>query len=213
MRLGHGACYRLWHGKYKLTDQDAPPPPRGHRGRGRDAWIDSERGVAHLLRGSLKTPHSGVWREAKERFRSALADIERLRNEREAAAVALRDLPAAQASLLAAEQAADRAVARLRECRAVVPGAEQALNRAETLRAEAEARRAAHFSRRPGLMVSLFTLGRAAGDWHRADQELAGEEAEQRAVRAGARGRLEAAPAGDGRRPAAPRCSSRYLQQ
>lgn len=184
---------RLWHGKYRLTDQDAPPPPRGHRGRGRDAWVDSERGVAHLLRGYLKTPHSGVWREAKERFHGALADVERLRAEREAAAVALSDLPAAQARLLAAEQAADRATAQVRECRAVISGAEQALEWAETLLAEAEARRTAHFAHRPGLVVSLFTLGRAARDWHRTDQDLAAQEEEQRAVRDSGRGRLEEA--------------------
>jgi len=49
---------RLWHGKYRLTDQDAPHPPDGRRPRGRDPWVDSERGVAHLLRGYLKTPHA-----------------------------------------------------------------------------------------------------------------------------------------------------------
>ncbi|MEU9207786.1 AAA domain-containing protein [Streptomyces sp. NPDC048415] len=184
---------RVWHGKYKFSDQDAPPPPHRQGGRGRDGWIDSERGLAQLLRGYFKTPHSGVWRQARERFQTALANVERLRAEREAAAAALRDLPAAQAGLCTAEQADDRAFAWLRECDGAALNADRALHRAQTLLEQAEARHTAHFERRPGLMVSLSTWGRAARDWHRTEREFAVREDEQRAVRDGTRARLEEA--------------------
>ncbi|KUL24765.1 DEAD/DEAH box helicase [Streptomyces regalis] len=187
---------RLWHGKYRMSDQDAPPPPpppRGRRRRNRNGWVDSERGLAQLLREYGKTPHSGAWREARQRFRTALATVERLGVERESAAAALRNLPAAEAELRTAEEAADRAADRVSACRAAVSGAEQDLTDAETPLAEAEARRAAHFERQPGLVVSLFTLGRAARDWHGIDQDLATREEEQRAVRNSARARLDEA--------------------
>ncbi|MFJ4791084.1 DEAD/DEAH box helicase [Streptomyces sp. NPDC088794] len=184
---------RLWHGKYRLTDHDAPPPPRGHRRRGRDAWVDSEHGVAHLLRGYLKTPHSGVWRAAKERFHTALADVERLRTERQAAATALHELPTARTGLRTAEEVAEQAAARLGECDAAVLEADQALRHAQMLLAEAEGRHAAHFERRPGLIVTLSTWGRAARAWHRTERDLAAQEEEQRVVRDGVRARLDEA--------------------
>ncbi|GAA2661489.1 DEAD/DEAH box helicase [Streptomyces vastus] len=187
---------RLWHGKYRMSDQGTPPPPpppRGRRRRNRNGWVDSERGLAQLLREYGRTPRSGLWREAGQRFRTVLATVERLRAERESAAAALRGLPAAEAELRAAEEASGRAAGRLSQCRAAVRGAEQALDDAQAPLAETEARRAAHFERRPGLVVSLFTWGRAARDWHRVDQDLAAREEEQRVVRDSARVRLEQA--------------------
>ncbi|PJN02038.1 damage-inducible protein [Streptomyces sp. CB01201] len=164
---------RLWHGKYKASDENAPPPPPGRRPpRRRDAWIDSDTGVSQLLREWARQPHTGVWRDAKERFHTALADVERLREERAASAAALAGLPAARAHLRETEQAVAHAEEQVRQAQRGHPGGEQALVRAEADLAEAQRLHEAHAQRRPGFIVSLSTLGRAGRDWHARDQQL-----------------------------------------
>lgn len=164
---------RLWHGKYKISDENAPPPPAGRRPpRRRDAWIDSETGVSQLLREWARQPHSGVWRDAKQRFHTALAGVERLREERAAAAAALAGLPAARDHLRETGQALASAEEQVRQAQGRLPGAEQTLLTAEAELAETQQLHQAHAQRRPGFIVSLSTLGRAGRDWHTRDQEL-----------------------------------------
>ncbi|MGC9542469.1 hypothetical protein [Streptomyces sp. UG1] len=169
-----------------------PPPPRGRR-RNRNGWVDSERGLAHLLREYGRTPRSGVWREAGQRFRAALATLERLRAERESAAAAVRGQPTAEAELRAAEEAAGRAAGRMSECRVPPHTAEQALLAAQMPLTATEAHRAAHFERRPGRRSQSVHLGASGRDRHRVDQDLAVREDEQRVVQDSARVRFEQA--------------------
>ncbi|MFJ8164294.1 DEAD/DEAH box helicase [Streptomyces sp. NPDC096136] len=177
---------RFWHGKYRRTDAGAPPPPpvppQGRRG-GRDAWIDSGSGLAHLLRQWRDTPQSGVWREARQRFQDALAEAERLRDERAAACGAYAGRAAAYEALHAARLAAERDAAALERVREDLPGAAAALARAEQRLADAEQAHQAHLARRPGFSVSLFTMGRAARDWHADEAGAAGLVAEARTAR------------------------------
>ncbi|MDQ1019865.1 DEAD/DEAH box helicase [Streptomyces afghaniensis] len=174
---------RFWHGKYKIDDEQAPPPPNGRRPRNRDAWIDSERGIAHLLREWSRQPHSGVWREAKERFRQAHARVEQLQTERVSAAAALGQVSSAAVALRTAGQAAADSDTRLHQARAQVADEAAALQRAEAALHEAQQVLDAHTRRRPGFVVSISTLGRAARDWHQRDQELAGRVDTARSVR------------------------------
>ncbi|MGW6021204.1 DEAD/DEAH box helicase [Streptomyces sp. NPDC055099] len=174
---------RFWHGKYKMDDEQAPPPPKGRRPRSRDAWIDSEQGVAHLLREWSRQPHSGVWREAKERFRQAYARVEQLQAERTAAAAALGRVPSAGAALRAAEQAVADSDTRVHQARAQVASETAVLQHAEAALHEAQQVLDAHARRRPGFVVSISTLGRAAREWHQRDQELAGHVDTARSVR------------------------------
>ncbi|CAM5720015.1 hypothetical protein SALBM311S_12176 [Streptomyces alboniger] len=174
---------RFWHGKYKIGDEQAPPPPNGRPPRNRDAWIDSEKGIAHLLREWSRQPHSGVWREAKERFHQAHARVEQLQTQRVTAAAALGEVSSAAAALRAAEQAAANSDTRLRQAQAQAAGETAALQRAEAALYEAQQVLDAHARRRPGFVVSISTLGRAARDWHQRDQELAGHVDTARGVR------------------------------
>ncbi|MGW1074862.1 DEAD/DEAH box helicase [Streptomyces sp. NPDC002537] len=171
---------RLWHGKYKMTDAGAPQPPRRPARQGRNAWVDSERGLAHTLREWMKAPQGGVWRQAKERFQAAHGEVERLRAERADAAAASEGLPAARSRLHAAHRSVTEAAARLEGLRHALPDAEGALERAEARLHGAREEHEAHLARRPGFVVSLSTLGRAAREWHRTEQELAARVGEAR---------------------------------
>ncbi|MGR4880577.1 DEAD/DEAH box helicase [Streptomyces sp. LARHCF249] len=185
---------RFWHGKYRQTDAGAPPPPpvppqAGGRGRrARNAWIDSGSGLSQLLREWRDTPQTGVWREGKQRFEAALAEVERLRAERADAAEAYDALPATYEALREAQLAAQRDTAQLARVRETLPPAEAALARTEQALAQAEHAHQAHLARRPGFTVSLFTLGRAARTWH-------AEEAGAADLVAGARRARDAAQA------------------
>ncbi|WP_413115325.1 DEAD/DEAH box helicase [Streptomyces sp. CY1] len=186
---------RLWHGKYKITDEGAQPPASGRLPRRRDAWIDSEQGLSQLLREWIATPQSGVWRQAKERLQTALTQVEQLQAERAAAAAALKQLPQIEARLVQAHQAIEEAAEREASCQQALPAAERALERAQELLRQAQQDRDGHFARRPGLVVSLSTLGRAGRDWHHQDQELAALMEEAQGVRAGAQAERDAAHA------------------
>ncbi|GHE11433.1 DEAD/DEAH box helicase [Streptomyces alanosinicus] len=174
---------RFWHGKYKITDAGAPPPPNGRPPRSRDAWVDSEQGIAHLLREWTRQPHSGIWREAKERFSQALARVERLQTERAAAAAALERLSAAGADVQAAKQAITDGEIHVQHAQGQAMGAAAALQSAEAELQRAQQALDAHARRRPGFVVSLSTLGRAGRDWHRRDQDLAGHADTTQGVR------------------------------
>ncbi|TGN72337.1 hypothetical protein E5083_30060 [Streptomyces bauhiniae] len=164
---------RFWHGKEKGTDQNAPATADGARP---GAWSDSGQGLSQLLRTYATTPQAGVWREAKDRFQTALAEVHRLRDERDAAAAALRAVPAAQAAVEAAQQGATEAAEGLARRWETVSAAEQALAQALQACDSAEDRRREHSSRRPGFWIIVCTLGRAARDWHAEDQILARRE-------------------------------------
>ncbi|MEV6953039.1 DEAD/DEAH box helicase [Streptomyces sp. NPDC051183] len=192
---------RFWHGKYRRTDADAPPPPPvppqadgcrdGARRPGRNAWIDSGSGLSHLLRQWRDTPQTGVWRESRQRFEAALAEVERLREERTRAAGAHADRLAAYEALRRAQGAVGHDAPALARARLGLPPAEAVLARARQVLAEAERTLEAHRARRPGFTVSLFTLGRAARDWHADEAQAAAATAAARQARDAAQARLD----------------------
>ncbi|MFE3559410.1 DEAD/DEAH box helicase [Streptomyces sp. NPDC059193] len=167
---------RFWHGKYRRTDTPgvatpAPPPavPPQAEARGprtRNAWIDSGNGLAHLLRQWRDTPQTGVWREARQRFEAALAEVERLRAERTPVAEAHIALPHAYEAQRSRRARVERDAAELERVRQTLVPVEAALDSAQRALDQAEHGHQAHLARRPGFTVSLFTLGRAARDWH-----------------------------------------------
>ncbi|MFJ3876226.1 DEAD/DEAH box helicase [Streptomyces sp. NPDC090077] len=185
---------RFWHGRYRRTDAGAPPPPpvpqQGRRGA-RDPWIDSGSGLSHLLRQWRDTPQAGVWTEARKRFGAALAEVDRLRGERAEAAEAYAGLDAAHEELRAARAAVDRDTAELARVREQLPPAEAALAGVRRSLERAEEGHRAHLARRPGLSVSLFTLGRAARAWHADEAEAAGAVAAARQVHDAEQDRLD----------------------
>ncbi|MFE4216244.1 AAA domain-containing protein [Streptomyces sp. NPDC056844] len=186
---------RLWHGKYKITDEGAPPPPSGRRPRRRDAWLDSEEGLSQLLRQWMNTPQSGVWRQAKERFQAALGEVEKRQADRAAAAAALKQLPLPATRLTRVQQAIEEAAGRESHCQQALPAADRAMERAQGLLGQAQEARDGHFTRRPGFVVSLSTLGRAGREWHHRDQELAARVEEARRARDAAQAGCDAAHA------------------
>ena len=72
---------RFWHGKEKASDTrpEASPPGRPVRA---DPWVDTGRGLSHLLREWTDTPQTGVWRTARDAFVQAKARVEEMRRER-----------------------------------------------------------------------------------------------------------------------------------
>ncbi|MCB5165812.1 AAA domain-containing protein [Streptomyces bambusae] len=189
---------RFWHGKYRRTDAGAPAVPaqtarRGARDRGRDTWLESGNGLAHILREWRDTSQSGVWREARQRFQEAWDDVERLRTARVAVAEALAGQAAADEAVLAARTAVAAAAGDLLTSREVLAAAEAALPGVQEALADTEEEHGAHLARRPGFTVSLFTLGRAARDWHGAEAELMDRVAAARAARDGVRRQIDRA--------------------
>ncbi|WP_330333925.1 ATP-binding protein [Streptomyces sp. NBC_00536] len=173
---------RFWHGKYRQSDTGAPPPPpppvppaagRPPHPRPRNAWIDSGSGLSHLLRQWRDTPQTGVWREGRQRFEAALAEVERLRDERAAAAAAHAGRDAVYEALRRAQGAVGQDTTAVARARGELPAAEAALARVRQSLAEAEQAHGAQLARRPGFTVSLFTLGRAAREWHAGEAEAA----------------------------------------
>ncbi|MER7761641.1 DEAD/DEAH box helicase [Streptomyces sp. NPDC097619] len=180
---------RFWHGRYRRTDGGAAPlplplqTPRRGTGSARDrdwrelrdrtAWLESGNGLAHLLRQWRDTSQSGVWREARERFHTAWEDVERLRAERAAAAEALAGREDSLAAVRTTTEAVAAAARRLDAARRDLAEAEDALPPVRETLTAAEEEHTAHLARRPGFTVSLFTLGRAARDWHGDEAELA----------------------------------------
>ncbi|MFD8081947.1 DEAD/DEAH box helicase [Kitasatospora sp. NPDC059722] len=164
----------------------AARPSAGRTAR-RDGWIDTGRGLQHLLAEYAASPQSGVWRAAVDRFRSALATVERLGAERAEAAEALSGLPAARAAAEAAARAVRTTAEDLRHRQEDLAGAARAAAEAQRRLEDCERERQAHFERRPGFTVSLFTAGRAARDWHAGDAPLAEREQAARLAADGAR--------------------------
>ncbi|MGY3680570.1 hypothetical protein ACVWXU_004193 [Streptomyces sp. TE33382] len=170
---------RFWRGKEKATDHNAPATARRARP---GAWSDSGQGLSQLLRTYATTSQTGVWHETRDRFQSALAEVLRLRDERDAAAAALRALSAARTAVEAAGSAVTQAADALALRREAVSAAEQALALARQTCDSAEGRRREHAGRRPGFWITLCTFGRAARDWHTEDQALATRERDAQAA-------------------------------
>ncbi|MCX5199269.1 ATP-binding protein [Streptomyces sp. NBC_00249] len=190
---------RFWHGKYRRTDANASPPaspvpsvpPQSRRGGRPNAWIDSGNGLSHLLRQWRDTPQTGVWSEGRKRFGAALAEVERLRAERSEAAAAFTDRAAAYEALRRAQDAVGQDTAAVARAREALAPAEAALGGVQQSLADAEHTHQAHLARRPGFTVSLFTLGRAARDWHAQEAEAAGAVATARQAREAAQAHLD----------------------
>ncbi|MGK5529521.1 DEAD/DEAH box helicase, partial [Streptomyces sp. URMC 129] len=170
---------RFWHGKERVTDERVTVPIPPKRGRD-DQWLDTGQGLAHLLRAYVATPRKGVWVRAKARFRDALREVEGLRRERGEAGAVLHALPGVRAAVAEAHQVVTRAEAELRGCERAVSAAEAALHDAQRALDEAQRDRQAHRQSRPGFAVGLFTLGKAARTWYRADEPLAARESAAR---------------------------------
>ncbi|MFD7639899.1 DEAD/DEAH box helicase [Kitasatospora sp. NPDC059795] len=166
---------RLWHGKYLPSDPTLPqspdlPPVRG------SGWQDTGQGLSHVLSAYKGESQKGVWKDAKDRFLRALAAVDRLVAERAACAEALREGPAALARVARAEQE-EAAAAGLRDrCRREAGEADGAAREAQAHLDRVSELRQAHHARRPGLMDTLVTVGRAARDWNGLDQQHAERE-------------------------------------
>lgn len=145
-------------------------PPREER-------AERGEGMRDLLRAAAGRPGGETaWRQSVVRFREARQKVLTLRQERQPAFEALRDLSGAQEAVTAARRAVRAAEQELtalvepaREVRAARDQAQHAL-------AGPAQRRAEHREHRPGLAAGLFTFGAAQRDWQAEDRLLAAAE-------------------------------------
>ncbi|WP_033257743.1 MULTISPECIES: DEAD/DEAH box helicase [Kitasatospora] len=170
---------RLWHGKYLPDDQTLPQGPDLPPVKGK-GWQETGHGLSHLLSSYRKESQTGVWRNAKERFVRALAEVDRLVAERAACAAALDGAPAALHQVEQAEQQTTAAAGLLDQWRQEQRAADSEARGAQEHLGEVAGLRQAHHARRPGLVDTVLTLGRAVRDWQGLDRQHG--EREQRAL-------------------------------
>jgi len=125
-----------------------------------------------LLDEWIATPQTGVWTQAKQTFVAAHERVERLRDERVAAADAWSRREAAVQTADESQRAVSAASERLIGARAALEPLTVAVSQRSIEFEHAVARRKEHTTRRPGFWIILATFGRAARDWHREDAEL-----------------------------------------
>ncbi|MFJ6512476.1 DEAD/DEAH box helicase [Streptomyces sp. NPDC091406] len=148
-------------------------PPREER-------AERGEGMRDLLRAAAERPGGqAAWRQSVARFREARQAVLTLRQERQSAFEALRDLGAAREAASAARRAVGAAREDLAALAEPAREAREARDRAQRALAGPAERRAEHRRHRPGLVAGLFTFGRAQRDWQAEDRLLA--EAEQSA--------------------------------
>lgn len=142
-----------------------------------------------LLR-SLMAQHDqadpNTWPKAVTAFHTALAAEEAIRANRQAAHIALRDLPRREAAQHSAQDVAVQAARAADEAITAVVKMESAVAEASAASHLARERRRAHLDAKPGFLDFLATLGGAQRRWHKADEPLAtrlrgAESAEDRA--------------------------------
>ncbi|WP_411081301.1 DEAD/DEAH box helicase [Streptomyces sp. cmx-18-6] len=151
-------------------------PPREER-------AERGEGMRELLRTAAQRPGGqAAWRRSVARFREARQTVLTLRQERQDAFEALRDLGGSQAAVTAARRTADAAREDLAALAEPAREARAARDRAQHALAGPAARRAEHRLHRPGLIAVLFTFGAAQRDWQAEDRLLAEEERSARAA-------------------------------
>lgn len=105
------------------------------------------------------------WADAREAFRRAERRVDELIDARQAAEDRLARFSAAMQDEIAASEHADRLKARLATVAEAARAQADEVERAAAALAEATEDRGRHVEIRPGLLETLFSLGRAARDW------------------------------------------------
>jgi hypothetical protein len=161
------------------TDPDQPLAAGD--GRQRPTYEDRRRlgipafGMQDVLEDAAKRPPVLDWKAAVGDFRSALAEVQTLTDERQDAATAFAAFDDARRRQQAAHDAvtaAEAELAQLREQRAKVD--QTVLRQAREQHRTAARRYEDHLHHRPGLWVTISTLGRAGREWHRDHSDLRG---------------------------------------
>jgi hypothetical protein len=134
------------------------------------------KGFQDILKGYASDPDD--WRAAVDAFRAALREVDRLREERTAAARKLSRIPAVQADIEEAEAQLTGAAGRLAQIRNDLTLAKQNVASAEQQATRSAQARQSHRSARPGLLDVLLSLGRSVREWRIRDRELASAQAE-----------------------------------
>ena len=162
---------RFWFDR-DAEEEDAPPLP----------------GMLSLLKRYRE--ESVDWREAVATFDAAVAEANRLRDERQRAYARGVRLRALTEEVNAAQAHRDDLDARLLRAEAALAEAMHEETHARDALEAIESRRLDHRRFRPGLIEILFTLGRAFREWRAKDAVLASEgEAVEREVIAATGGR------------------------
>ena len=131
-------------------------------------------GMHELLKrlAAARRPDAGAWRAAVSRFREAERTVRGLRDERQRAARALRELAGAEQAVRTARDTARDAEQRHRTMLAPLAQAYETLAALERDVRRRSERRTEHRSSRPGFIQGLFTLGGAQRDWRAEHQAL-----------------------------------------
>ncbi|KNB54163.1 hypothetical protein AC230_01300 [Streptomyces caatingaensis] len=166
---------------------------RERTSRGGTRRVRTDKGLFHLLSGRGEQPAGPVdWREAVRRFTSARRTVERMRDERQRVALALRELAPARREWADALRRATAVAESLPLLRRRAAEALDAVERLAAAEREAVERRRQHQAAQPGLLHSLFTGGRANRSWQDEYERLTALVEDCAEAAAGARTRLDA---------------------
>ncbi|REF00026.1 AAA domain-containing protein [Thermomonospora umbrina] len=113
------------------------------------------------------------WSEAVAAFRATRREVERLRGERDEAYGLPAELSRAERDHAEATRASSTARGRHAAIRRRVAAAEDGARSAERLLRRTQEERTAHAGTKPGLIDTVFTLGRVTRAWYRRDEQLA----------------------------------------
>ncbi|WP_369363647.1 DEAD/DEAH box helicase [Streptomyces sp. CG4] len=161
--------------------------------RGGNRRVRTDKGLFHVLSGRGEQPAEPVdWPEAVRRFKAARRAVERMRDERQHVAQALRELGRERPGLAEALRRATQLAETLPSLRRRAAEALSEVQRLEAAEREHREHRHAHQAAQPGLLQSLFTGGRANRSWQDEDDRLAALAEAASEAAAHARVRLDA---------------------
>ncbi|WP_274557120.1 DEAD/DEAH box helicase [Streptomyces spiramyceticus] len=159
--------------------------------RGGTRRTRTDQGLWHVLSGrGEQSAEPADWAQAVRRFKAARRTVEQLRDERQRAAYALRDLKWARRELDVVQRRAADVVAALPGLARDVALALQEVERLEEAESGHRAVRYDHQSTQPGMLQSLFTGGRTNRTWQEEYERLTALVEGAATAAATARGRL-----------------------
>jgi len=142
-----------------------------NRGRFHSAfWFGARDGSRPGLQDILKAVKNGErepadWARAREEFKAAEGLVQRLLEERAAAARRIADLESTTASLRSLRDQEERSLHQLRRARTAVAERQAVLEAAQRRQSEVQQRLYSIIALRPGWVEALLTLGRAPREW------------------------------------------------
>ncbi|MGK3205487.1 DEAD/DEAH box helicase [Amycolatopsis sp. MEPSY49] len=148
-----------------------PSPSTDHQDQTEPEQI---KGMRALLDAAAREPLDAAgWARSVAQFKTALAKVRKLADERQLIAEAVTRLARERAALESADRNLSEAQKHWRRTHQYVPAVAARLHRARGAFAEADREYELHLRRKPGFWEQLLSLFRRLTDWRQRDNELA----------------------------------------